>query len=336
MSRSTPTGHRSPSIFTTIRLLEQLTSSVTSTKHNSIYFKLLLHCMLQLLIAISIILIILSFVVCAFYCPAALLVWFPTAIIIYTIITTCLVIVPAEKFPEPGHWSGHEYPSYGYTSDNQILPPGYEGFKFPWTTVTIMQNRPHNVNIEIPCQTTDGMRLLYRFTIYHSQWDPTLYNTLYNHDESYFKQQMINNLKPTVDRIMSTKTEADIELHGGATSNQLEKALRSIIKHPGLYHAPKSNYDYGGYFIHLDSPQFNYACQGIGGGYCTSDNPAPNRYVPGQPIPHREDTTTQSAIDAFHDDPTELDSQTPYIDGGFETQEELNAFLDETLIKIGE
>jgi hypothetical protein len=117
------------------------------------------------------------------------------------------------------------------------------------------------MDIEIPTQTNDGMRLIYVYDFIAVKWDPRVFQNNWHHNESAFIAYMSNYLKPTVDSYMRGITEPDIELNGHTVAAALESLInQQIHPHPYLIHKPHAVADHLGYFMHVDNPQLSYDC----------------------------------------------------------------------------
>jgi len=283
--------------------------------------------MLTTIIAITLIILALTFVLALTIYPAIIIPWIPAAIIAYIIISTCLVIIPGPQSPEPGHYCCHKAGSYGYT-DEAIYPPNYEGLKWPWTQLDIISYDYSSMVIaEIPCQTNDGMRMMYRITapVDTVRFNPLQFQQLYAHNVSNYNLYAVQTLKPHLDAIMSTISEADFEL-GHPDFDAIQSTITTHIPQAGL-DWKNNKPTCVAYFNHIDNPQYNYACtefpglcaQGDALGLPKSDN----RYN-GQ----RRTITLSPTIIEVTPEPTPI-----YIDdsSAISTQAEMNAIIDDVI-----
>ena len=254
----------------------------------------------------------------------SLLLIIPAFLAFLFVATSCTIIVP----PPDNHST-----TYGYDS-NYVYPPGFESLKFPWHQITYHKfYTDDNYKVTIPTQTRDGMRINYIFVFLHCKMDPYQFQTRFNHNVSNFNTYWQSRLEPTVDRIMTTKSEADVETAGGATVDQIYDQLLPLTNSHHAYspHATDAVAEHQAYFMHIDDPQYNYACSGIGGGYCAQGDEmglpsAPNRYT-GQSIQYLDRNPTITPT------PEPTAAEYTYIDdsGAFETQADVNNYIDKFL-----
>jgi hypothetical protein len=256
----------------------------------------------------------------------------PGVIIAIFILTMCIATPSPPTVAEPGHYCCDRAGSYGYLDDGKVtyvIPPGKSLFKWPWSKFTTTSaDFTYFKTIEVPTQTTDGMRLMFNigFPVDSVKFDPYKYHTLYNHNYTNYANHVIKRVQPIVNRWMSTVSEADFET-GNVDHDAMEAEISPIIPTDGvIWNGPP---DYVMYFSHIDNPQMSYACTGVGAGYCAYGDSlglpsASNRYIPGMTIPNRHTPTPTPTIT---EEPTK--SYT-YIDDSNapSTQEEMNAFID--------
>ena len=240
--------------------------------------------------------------------------WVPIAIVTYTIISTCVIGIPV----------GH----FGY-DQHHIYPAGYEAFKWPWHNITIVKHDYEDIELVFQVRTSDHYALEYTFELEDHRWDPAIFVTKYQANTSNYIKQETTRLQPYVDQVMSHVSARQFHFHGGTVANEIRSQLVPRLNLNGLTYNPKryttDNYRYVDWFSGGDDmgkismmyicDEFSGMCNALGEAGISS---GPSYYAPSA---------------EYTPDPTPTPVPTPIYmyDSGVETQEEVNAILDDML-----
>jgi len=274
---------------------------------------------LQGIFTLILIFLILLTILCFIFHNIAIIITIPSIFLTIFILSFCIACPPPPTDEDPG--------TYGYldTGDTTyIIPPGKSLFKWPWQKFTIVNNEFGSFpTIEIPTQTTDGMRLTYNinFPVDSVKFDPYKYHTLYNHNYTNYANYVMKRIQPIIDKHMAHVSEADFET-GNVDFNAIESEVSAYIPRDGvIWNGPPT---YVLYFNHIDNPKKSYACYGVGAGYCAMGDAL------GLPSAKRS-SKFESSIDV---EPIPIQTQSYiYINDSNapSTQEEVNNIIDTVL-----
>lgn len=248
------------------------------------------------------------------YKPEWLMAWVPIAIVTYTIISTCVIGIPV----------GH----FGY-DQHHIYPAGYEAFKWPWHNITIVKHDYEDIELVFQVRTSDRYALEYTFELEDHRWDPAIFVTKYQANTSNYIKQETTRLQPYVDQVMSHVSARQFHFHGGTVANEIRSQLVPRLNLNGLTYNPKryttDNYRYVDWFsggADMGKISMMYICDEFSG-MCNALGEAGISSGPSYYAPSAEYTP----------DPTPTPVPTPIYmyDSGVETQEEVNAILDDII-----
>ena len=255
-----------------------------------------------------------TLIICMVYKPEWLMAWVPIAIVTYTIISTCVIGIPV----------GH----FGY-DQHHIYPAGYEAFKWPWHNITIVKHDYEDIELVFQVRTSDRYALEYTFEIQDHRWDPAIFVTKYQANTSNYINQETKRLQPYVDQVMSHVSAREFHFHGGTVANEIRSQLVPRLNLNGLTYNPKryttDNYRYVDWFsggADMGKISMMYICDEFSG-MCNALGEAGISSGPSYYAPSAEYTP----------DPTPTPVPTPIYmyDSGVETQEEVNAILDDII-----
>lgn len=255
-----------------------------------------------------------TLIICMVYKPEWLIAWVPIAIVTYTIISTCVIGIPV----------GH----FGY-DQHHIYPAGYEAFKWPWHHITIVKHDYEDIELVFQVRTSDRYALEYTFEIQDHRWDPTIFVSKYQANTSNYINQETKRLQPYVDQVMSHVSAREFHFHGGTVANEIRSQLVPRLNLNGLTYNPKryttDNYRYVDWFsggADMGKISMMYICDEFAG-LCTAADAVGIPKGPTYYAPSAEYTP----------DPTPTPEPTPIYmyDSGVETQEEVNAMLDDII-----
>lgn len=255
-----------------------------------------------------------TLIICMVYKPEWLMAWIPIAIVTYTIISTCVIGIPA----------GH----FGY-DQHHIYPAGYEAFKWPWHNITIVKHDYEDIELVFQVRTSDRYALEYTFELEDHRWDPAIFVTKYQANTSNYIKQETTRLQPYVDQVMSHVSARQFHFHGGTVANEIRSQLVPRLNLNGLTYNPKryttDNYRYVDWFsggADMGKISMMYICDEFSG-MCNALGEAGISSGPSYYAPSAEYTP----------DPTPTPVPTPIYmyDSGVETQEEVNAILDDII-----
>lgn len=205
--------------------------------------------------------------------------------------------------------------SLGYTPTGILHPGHYTAL--PFTPISIQPHNHHNIDIEIPCSTNDGLLLSYNFAIYRVKWDPHVYNTQFKHNESFYIESQIKLLQPVLDNYMSNINEMDFELHRGHIANEVYNLLKPHIKyHAYLYHQSDEVYYTGGYFHYKSNPKGDYTMYTDPGLHMAFDKLTEE---------HKSSAINEQYTDTSEPTPTYTPYPQPITRVAYESQAELDA-----------
>lgn len=255
-----------------------------------------------------------TLIICMVYKPEWLMAWVPIAIVTYTIISTCVIGIPV----------GH----FGY-DQHHIYPAGYEAFKWPWHNITIVKHDYEDIELVFQVRTSDRYALEYTFELEDHRWDPAIFVTKYQANTSNYINQETKRLQPYVDQVMSHVSAREFHFHGGTVANEIRSQLVPRLNLNGLTYNPKryttDNYRYVDWFsggADMGKISMMYICDEFSG-MCNALGEAGISSGPSYYAPSAEYTP----------DPTPTPVPTPIYmyDSGVETQEEVNAILDDII-----
>jgi len=152
--------------------------------------------------------------------------------------------------------------SYGFYGD-KILAPGSGHLKWPWDHIDTFNTDYKSVEVKIPCQTSDGMRLNYHLTYLFITIDPVAYRALYHHDMEMFKLKISNQMKPYIDERMRSISERDFETDN-VDRDELQEDFESHAPRNGIRWDPTTINKVGmvsSHFDHIDEPSDDYFCE---------------------------------------------------------------------------
>ena len=162
---------------------------------------------LQGIFTIALILLIIATVMCIVFQNPIIVFTIPGVLITLFILSTCIAC-PTPPTQSHGYIDA-KAGSYGYLEAGDttyIIPPGKSLFKWPWQKfTTTTADFTYFKTIEVPTQTTDGMRLMYNigFPVDSVKFDPYKYHYLYKHNYPNYANHVIKKVQPIVDKWMA-------------------------------------------------------------------------------------------------------------------------------------
>ncbi len=255
-----------------------------------------------------------TLIICMVYKPEWLIAWVPIAIVTYTIISTCVIGIPV----------GH----FGY-DQHHIYPAGYEAFKWPWHHITIVKHDYEDIELVFQVRTSDRYALEYTFELQDHKWDPQIYVTKYNANTDNYVKQETKRLQPYVDSVMSGVSSQYYYYNGGAITEQIRAQLIPRLNLNGLTYNPSryttDNFRYVDWFsggADMGKIDMMYICDEYSG-MCNALGEAGISKGPDYYPPSPE----------YTEQPTPTPEPTPIymLDGGYESQAEVDAALDDII-----